>query len=65
MTTKNTTHRFIPADGSEFYNLYGTKVPIIGHDIIQGKAIPRLGLKMMSDEEWQSMAISKRGCFHV
>ena len=52
---KNTCHRFIPADGSSSYDLYGIKAPIVGHDIINGRAIPRLGLKMMSDEDWVAM----------
>ena len=51
------THTFLPAADGATYDLYGKKVPILGYDVVGGVAKPRLGLKMMSDEEWQRSAI--------
>ena len=53
------THTFLPSTGGETYDLYGTKVPVLGYDVVGGVAKPRLGLRMMIDEEWQRSALQQ------
>lgn len=50
-------YEFRPAQPGETFDLYGKQVPILGYDVVSGIPKPRLGLKMMSDEEWQRSAL--------
>ena len=53
------SHEFRPAQPGETFSLYGKQVPIVGYDVVNGVSLPRLGLRMMSDEEWQRGALQQ------
>lgn len=50
-------HSFIPSSTGETYTIYGHTFPVLGYDSIGGIRYPRLGIHMMSDEDYKRKAL--------